>query len=55
VITFANSGRAINANVIGPPFAGTQTGGCIASVMRRAKVPPYSGGRMTVKKRVVIR
>lgn len=53
-VTFATSGRAINANVHGPPFAGTTTGGCIASKMRSAKVPPFSGDRITVKKVVVI-
>ena len=53
-VTFANSGRAINANVSGPPFAGTATGGCIAAAMRRARVPPFSGDRVTVSKRVVI-
>lgn len=53
-VTFAPSGRAINANVQGPPFAGTVTGGCIASKMRSAKVPPFSGERITVKKVVVI-
>ena len=53
-VTFANSGRAINANVSGPPFAGTATGGCIAAAMRRARVPPFSGSRVTVSKRVVI-
>ncbi len=53
-VTFANSGRAINANVNGPPFAGTTTGGCIASKMRSARVPPFSGDRITVKKVVVI-
>lgn len=53
-VTFANSGRAINANVSGPPFAGTVTGGCIASKMRQAKVPPFGGDRITVRKQVVI-
>jgi hypothetical protein len=55
VVTFAPSGRATSANVGGPPFAGTATGGCIASTMRRAKVPAFSGGHMTVSKTVVIR
>jgi hypothetical protein len=53
-VTFANSGRAINANVSGPPFAGTVTGGCIASKMRQASVPPFGGDRITVRKQVVI-
>jgi outer membrane biosynthesis protein TonB len=53
-VTFSTSGRAVNANVSGPPFAGTQTGGCIASKMRGARVPPFTGDRITVKKVVVI-
>ncbi len=53
-VTFSPSGRAVNANVQGPPFAGTVTGGCIAARMRSARVPPFSGERITVKKVVVI-
>jgi len=55
VVTFSPSGRVTNANVSGPPFAGTPTGGCIAATMRRARVPPFSGANVTVSKRVVIR
>lgn len=54
VITFAPSGRVTSANLSGPPFAGTRTGGCIASTMRRARVPPFSGSHVTVSKSVVI-
>jgi hypothetical protein len=53
-VTFSPSGRATRAIVDGPPFAGTATGGCIASRMTQAKVPPFTGSRVTVKKRVVI-
>jgi hypothetical protein len=53
-VTFAESGRAVRAVVEGPPFAGTRTGGCIASVMRRATVPPFGGDRLTVSKTVII-
>ncbi len=53
-VTFANSGSATHALVDGPPFAGTATGGCIASTMRGATVPPFTGERVTVKKTVVI-
>lgn len=53
-VTFANSGNATHALVDGPPFAGTATGGCIASTMRGATVPPFTGDRVTVKKTVVI-
>jgi hypothetical protein len=53
-VTFSNSGRATRATIEGPPFAGTPTGGCIAAALRGAKVPPFSGDRVTVTKRVVI-
>ena len=55
VVTFAPSGRVTSATLSGPPFAGTRTGGCIASTMRRARVPPFSGDHVTVAKSVVIR
>lgn len=54
VITFAPSGRVTTARVTGPPFAGTPTGGCIASKMRGARVPAFSGPFVTVSKTVVI-
>lgn len=53
-VSFSTSGRATRAIVQGPPFAGTQTGGCIAAKMRGARIPPFTGSRVTVKKRVVI-
>jgi hypothetical protein len=53
-ITFSDSGRATRATVDGPPFAGTATGGCIAEVMRKARIPAYAGDHITVKKTVVI-
>lgn len=53
-ITFAPSGRVTSANLQGPPFAGTPTGGCIASVMRRATIPAYDGDRVTVTKTIVV-
>lgn len=53
-ITFAPSGRATSANIGGPPFAGTATGGCIAGKMRGARVPPFTGTHKTVSKTVVI-
>jgi hypothetical protein len=53
-VTFSPSGRATRAIVDGPPFAGTATGGCIASKMTQAKVPAFTGSRVTVKKKVVI-
>jgi hypothetical protein len=54
VITFAPSGRVTSANIGGPPFAGTPTGGCIAAALRKARVPPFEGERVTVSKTIVI-
>jgi hypothetical protein len=54
-ITFAPSGRVTSAKVQGPPFAGTATGGCIASAFRSATVPPFEGSPVTVNKTVSIR
>lgn len=54
VVTFAPSGRVTSANVSGPPFAGTATGGCIAATLRKARVPAFEGERVTVSKTVVI-
>jgi hypothetical protein len=53
-ITFAPSGRVTSATIQGPPFAGTATGGCIASTMRHAQIPSFDGDRVTVTKTVVI-
>ncbi|HWA72472.1 MAG TPA: zinc-ribbon domain-containing protein [Polyangiaceae bacterium] len=49
-VTFANSGRVTTANVTGAPYAGTSVGGCVASLFRKAKVPPFSGSPVTVSK-----
>lgn len=54
-VTFAPSGRVTSANVNGAPFAGTSVGGCVASIFRRAKVPPFSGSQVTVSKSFAIR
>jgi predicted Zn finger-like uncharacterized protein len=53
-VTFANSGRVTSANVNGGPFAGTSVGGCVASLFRKAKVPPFSGSPVTVSKSFAI-
>ncbi len=53
-VTFVPSGRVTSANVQGPPFAGTPTGGCIARAFRSASVPPFSGDPVTVSKTVSI-
>jgi hypothetical protein len=53
-VTFAPSGRVTVANIMGPPFAGTKTGGCIAMAFRSATVPPFAGDPQTVAKTVSI-
>ncbi len=53
-ITFSPSGRVTSATIAGPPFAGTPTGGCIAATLRRARVPPFEGDMVTVRKTVEI-
>jgi hypothetical protein len=54
-VTFAPSGRVTSATVSGPPFAGTQTGGCIASTLRRAQVPAFDGDKTSVGKTIVVK
>lgn len=53
-ITFSQTGRVTTANVSGPPFQATSTGGCIASTMRRTRVPPFAGDMVTVRKTITI-
>lgn len=54
-VTFAPSGRVTTAQVAGPPFAGTATGSCIAEQFRSARVPEFSGQRVTMHRTVTIR
>lgn len=54
VVTFAPSGRVTSATISGPPFAGTQTGSCIAKTMRGMSLPAFEGQRTTISKTVVI-
>jgi predicted Zn finger-like uncharacterized protein len=49
-VTFAPSGRVTSALITGGSYGGTAVGGCVASVFRRAKVPPFDGGPVTVAK-----
>ncbi len=53
-VTFAPSGRVTSANVSGSGFGGTAVGGCVASIFRRANVPPFTGGSVTVSKSFTI-
>lgn len=52
-ITFAPDGRASSVTVDGP-LQGTSTGACVAAAFRNAKVPPFSGGPVTVSRTVKI-
>jgi len=54
IITFAPSGRVTAATVTGRLYAGTKTGGCIASRFRGASIPAFSGSHVTVTKNVAI-
>jgi predicted Zn finger-like uncharacterized protein len=53
-VTFATSGRVTTATVMGPPFAGTPVGGCVAGVFRKARVPAFAGNPVTVSKSFAI-
>jgi hypothetical protein len=53
-ITFSQTGRVTTAQISGPPFQATPTGGCIASTMRKTHVPPFAGDMVTVRKTVTI-
>lgn len=54
VVTFEPSGNVSSATVSDAPFAGTSSGACIASAMKRATVPPFSGLPGTVTKTLSI-
>jgi hypothetical protein len=54
IVTFAPSGRVTSASVSSEPYAGTETGGCVASAFRGAIVPAYAGSPVTVSKTIVI-
>jgi hypothetical protein len=54
VMVFSTSGRVTSATVSGPPFAGTTTGGCIASRFRALRLPAFDGERRTIRKTVVV-
>jgi hypothetical protein len=55
MVRYAPSGRVTSATVEAGPFAGTVTGGCIATTFRKAIIPAFSGDYMTVKRTVGIK
>jgi predicted Zn finger-like uncharacterized protein len=54
LVTFAPSGRVTGVQITGGSFQGTKVGSCVAGVFRRAKVPSFSGGAVTVAKSFTI-
>jgi serine/threonine protein kinase len=52
VITFAPTGRAVDAHLEGPPFAGTPTGRCVSAQFRAITVPPFGGEPVVIRRKV---
>lgn len=52
-LTYAPSGRVTSA-VLSGPYAGSAIGGCIASKLRTARIPAFSGDYVTVKRTSVL-
>jgi hypothetical protein len=51
-VTFAPSGQVTTAVIESGPFVGTAAGSCVASKFRSARVPPFSGDSVLVRKSV---
>ena len=51
-VTFAPSGHVTSAVIDSGPIVGTAAGSCVASKFRAAKVPPFSGESVLVRKSV---
>jgi hypothetical protein len=54
LLTYAPSGRVTTA-VLSGPYSGTAVGGCIAATLRTARVPPFAGDYVTVKRTSVLK
>jgi len=54
LLTYAPSGRVTSALLSGP-YSGTAVGGCIAATLRSARVAPFSGDYVTVKRTSVLK
>jgi hypothetical protein len=52
---FAPSGRTTRTSVVGGPYAGTETGACIARALREMHVPAFDGDAVVVTKTVRLR
>jgi predicted RNA-binding Zn-ribbon protein involved in translation (DUF1610 family) len=51
-VTFAPNGQVTNAVIDSGPIVGTAAGTCVASKFRAARVPPFSGDAVLVRKNV---
>jgi predicted Zn finger-like uncharacterized protein len=51
-VTFAPNGHVTNAVIDSGPIVGTAAGTCVASKFRAAKVPPFAGESVLVRKNV---
>jgi hypothetical protein len=49
-LTFANTGRVTNVEIVEGPFSGTAAGKCALRQFRAARVPSFSGAAVTVSK-----
>jgi len=52
-VVFAPSGRALSATISGV-FAGTATGVCVVVALRRTRIAPFSGERLTLTQEVIV-
>ena len=53
-VTIGPSGRVTSVSV-SPPFAGTKSGSCVASVFRSVRIAPFSGSAVTLGKSFTVR
>jgi hypothetical protein len=51
-VVFTSTGQAIAASVTGAGFGGTLEGNCIAAKFRAARIPPFSGDNVTLRRNV---
>jgi hypothetical protein len=54
-VTFAPSGKVSEVAITTPRYANTKTGTCVASRLREARVPEFSGNPVTVKKSLLVK
>jgi hypothetical protein len=54
IVIFSPNGSVASARVDGRPFAGTAIGGCVTRMFRAARVPPFTGQDVPIRKRFVV-